>query len=231
MTTTDLTTTDSKRHPAQSLYTKLRQVAYLVGLRRPALPQVSGMRMYQQKSSWELNLESCPCDLHFAEYIRQTEIKGKSIFHFGTGAHHIVALKNQAIDSPNQIFGITASAPEHQTYVELVLKDPGLAKYYKVLFADIYTLTAESLPNFDVVSLFHLCEFYLLENAPLIHQTDASLIQLFLDKLNPDGRILFYQRSRDWALAQPVVESFVQAGKICQIEQYEDLLVYEKRDC
>lgn len=227
-----MTTTDSKSQPAQnlgqSLYAGFRRLAYLIGLRRPALPQVSGMKLYQKKSSWVLNPESCPCDLQFADYLTQAGIKGKSIFHFGTGAHHVVALRNQAIDSPNEILGITASAPEHQAYVELVLRDPRLAKYYKVLFADIYTLTANSLPNFDVVSLFHLCEFYLAENAPFTHQTDMSLVQLFLDKLNPDGKILFYERSRDWSLAHPVVKSFVQAGKIRLVDQSESLLIYEK---
>ena len=216
----------SDRNSDQSAYAKLRQLAYQIGLRRPALPQVSGMKLYQRKSAWELNPESCPCDLQFANYLKQAGISGKSIFHFGTGAHHILALKNQAIEPPNEIIGITAAAPEHQAYIDLVLENPAFAKYYKVWFADIYTLTANSLPNFDVVSLFHLCEFYLAENAPLIQQTDASLVQLFLDKLNPEGRILFYERSQAWKTAAPLIESFVQAGKIRQIDQYESLRVY-----
>ncbi len=231
MTSTDANST-KRSQPAQtlgqSLYSQLRQFAYHIGLRRPALPQVSGMKLYQQKSAWVLNPQSCPCDLQFADYLQHSQIKGKSIFHFGTGAHHFVGLKNQAMDSPNHILAITASAPEHQAYVERVLNDPQLAKHYKVLFADIYTLTASSLPSFDLVSLFHLCEYYLAENAPLIHQTDASLLQLFLEKLNPDGEILFYERSQAWTTARPVIEAFVQAGKIRQIDQFENLLVYEK---
>ncbi len=186
------------------------------------------MSLYQARSSWVLQPDSCPCDIQFVEYLKQHNIQSKSIFHFGTGEHHFVGLQNQQFDQPNEIFGITASAPEHQSYVQLVLKNTELPKYYKVLFADIYTLTAHTLPTFDLVTLFHLCEFYLPENASLIHQNDATLLQLFLDKLNPEGRILFYLGSQKWQAAKSIVQTFEAAGKIKQIDQYESLLIYAK---
>jgi hypothetical protein len=201
---------------------------YYAKIKRPDLPNGIGMSMYQARSSWTLQPESCPCDIQFVEYLKQFEIQNKSIFHFGTGKHHFVGLENQIFDRPNEILGITASAPEHQAYVQLVLQHTELSKYYKVLFADIYTLTANTLPSIDIVTLFHLCEFYLPENAHLLHQTDESLLQLFLDKLNPDGRIFFYSGSQRWELAQKIIQAFEAAGKIRQVDTYKSLLIYEK---
>lgn len=186
------------------------------------------MSLYQARSSWTLQPDSCPCDIQFVEYLEQHNIYGRSIFHFGTGEHHVVGLHNQSFDRPNEILGITASAPEHQRYVQLVLNNTSLAKYYKVLFADIYALTANTVPTFDIVTLFHLCEFYLPENAALIHQTDESLVQLFLDRLNPEGKLVFYSESRNWQTARSIVEAFETAGKIKQVDQYKSLLIYSK---
>ncbi len=201
---------------------------YYSNIQRPDLPTGIGMALYQARSSWTLQPDSCPCDIQLIEYLKQHNIQGKTIFHFGTGEHHFVGLQNQSFDRPNEILGITASAPEHQSYVQLVLKNTELPKYYKVLFADIYTLTANILPRLDLVTLFHLCEFYLPENAHLIHQNDESLLQLFLDKLNADGRILFYLGSRQWDAAKAIVQRFEAAGKIRRINQYERLLIYTK---
>jgi SAM-dependent methyltransferase len=186
------------------------------------------MSAFQEASAWVLDLEHCPCDLELMEYLKAEGIKGKSLFHFGTGVHHLVGLENQTLDRPNEILGITASALEHQSYAKAVVKDSTLAKYYKVLFSDIYLLTPNTVPMFDIVTLFHLCEFYLPENAAQLHQTDESLVQLFLDKLNPGGRILFYTGSLGFYQTAPILEAFVNAGKLTQVGKYKKLLVYEK---
>jgi SAM-dependent methyltransferase len=196
---------------------------------RPPLPQRVGLSYYQKASFWTLQ-NNCPCDIEFLEYLQRSPIESKTIFHFGTGGHHIVGLENQEFDHPNEIIGITASAPEHRAYIKLVLKNAALAKYYKVLFADIYSLTANILPMFDIVTLFHLCEFYFPENTASIHHNDTSLVQLFLDKLNPNGRLLFYTGSSEWGRAQPIVQALELAGKIQQSETYKTLLVYTKKD-
>jgi len=201
---------------------------YYSKVKRPDLPNGIGMAVYQARSSWTLQPDSCPCDIQFVEYLKQANIQGKNIFHFGTGAHHFVGLQNQNFDRPNEILGITASAPEHQAYIQFVLNNTALAKYYKVLFADIYTLTASTLPTLDIATLFHLCEFYLPENADFLHQNDESLLQLFLDKLNPDGKLFFYSGSQRWQLAKPIIQAFEAAGKIQQIDDYESLLIYAK---
>ncbi|MUG94858.1 hypothetical protein F7734_21830 [Scytonema sp. UIC 10036] len=212
----------------------LKKILYTIKIRRPGIPSIVGMFYYQKYSSWKLDPKSCPCDIEFVEYIKESKIEGKTIFHFGTGVHHIIGLENQNLNRPNEIIGITASAPEHQAYVRLVLKNRVLAKYYKVIFGNIYTLTANNLPQLDIVNLFHLCEFYIREDAPFVHHNDESLLQLFLDKLNPDGKILFYSRSFAWnepkfaVKCSEIVKSFEEAGKIRLIGQYKSLLIYAK---
>lgn len=201
---------------------------YYSWIKRPALPDGIGMSLYQARSSWTLQPGCCSCDIEFVEYLKQFNIQGETIFHFGTGEHHFIGLQNQSFDRPNEILGITASAREHEAYIQLVLKNTGLSKYYKVLFADIYTMTANALPMLDIVTLFHLCEFYIPQNAHLVHQNDESLLQLLLDKLNPNGKIFFYLGSRGWQTAQPIVQAFEAAGKIQQVDKYKSLLVYTK---
>jgi SAM-dependent methyltransferase len=204
---------------ARKLISTIRQI-------RPSIPQIVGLSYYQKASYWALDRNQCPCDLEFVDYLKRSAIANKTIFHFGTGGHHIVGLENQKFARPNEVIGITASVPEHRAYTQLVLKDSTLAKDYKVLFADIYTLTQNTLPTFDLVALFHLCEFYLPENAASVHQNDESLVQLFLDKLNPDGKLVFYTGSWAWNQAEAIVRTFESAGKIKQIDQYKTLLIY-----
>ena len=197
---------------------------------RPSLPHNVGISYYQKASFWKLDKDRCPCNFEFVEYLKRSRTEGKTIFHFGTGGHHIVGLENQEFTVPNEVIGITASAPEYQTYIQFVLKDRALSKYYKVLFVDIYTLAANTLPTFDVVTLFHLCEFYLPDNAPSVHQNDQSLLQLFLDKLKPGGKIVFYTGSWTGKQTQAIVQAFESAGKIKQVEAYKTLLVYAKNE-
>ncbi len=206
----------------------LARLYYVLSFSRPVLPQWVGADYYREKSSWELQLDRCPCDLELVEYLQKYNIQDQTIFHFGTGAHHLLGLENQKFSHPNEIIGITASVPEHQEYVRLSLKDRLLAKYYKVLCTDIFTLTDRSLPMLDVISLFHLGEFYMPEEAPFVHHNEESLVMMFLSKLNPGGKILFYTKSIGWGKTEPMIAEFVKQGKIHQIETYKNLLVYAK---
>jgi hypothetical protein len=205
----------------------LNRSLYLTKIARPEVPH-GNMALYQKHSLWKLRKNECSCDVEFVEYFKQQKIEQKNILHFGTGGHHIIGLENHKLMRSNQILGITASAPEHETYVNLVLKNPALAKYYKVIFADIYTLTANNLPNLDIVNLFHLCEYYLSENSALVHHDDRSLLEMFLDKLNPDGKILFYSGSAAWKKASAIVKSMEDMRKIKQVDRYKSLLIYTK---
>ncbi len=208
---------------------QLAKLYYSVSLTQPVLPHWVGNDYYRTKSSWELQPHLCPCDIELIEYLQKYNIQDRTVFHFGTGAHHILGLENQKLAKPNEIIGITASIPEHEAYVQMCRKNRHLAKFYKVLCTDIYTLTARSLPMLDVVALFHIGEFYMAEEAPFVHHNDESLVDLFLSKLNPDGKILFYTRSVGYGKAEEIIESFTAQGKIYLVEKYKSLLVYAKK--
>lgn len=207
----------------------LQRFLYFVKFLRPALPQQLGTEYYRKNSSWDLDPNICPCDIELVEYLNKNSIENKIIFHFGTGSHHIVGLENQKLSKPNEVIGITASVSEHQAYVNFCFKERKLMKYYKVIFGDIYTLTDRCLPLLDMVTLFHLGEFYLPEEATFVNHNDESLLELFLDKLNFSGQIFFFTKSFAWEKVLPIVQSFEKQGRIEKVEEYKSLLVYSKK--
>jgi hypothetical protein len=62
-----------------------------------------------------------------------------------------------------------------------VTAQPRLARHYVRHFADIYLTSAALLPEFDVVTMFHLCEFYHSETSSVAYggMTDRQLLDLF----------------------------------------------------
>lgn len=191
---------------------------------RGAAPVQERLNYFQE--TWELNEEQCPCDLHFLEYLQANAVEGKTIFHFGSGAHHVVGRKNAELARPNHVLAITASPGEHQRYVELIIEHPRIAVSYKVLFADIYTLSPQMLPRFDVVTLFHLGEYYSPERSGYAPLNDATLLDLFIERLQPGGRICFYDRSWLFERARPVIQAAVAEGKLAFTGSFRTLLLY-----
>ena len=166
------------------------------------------MRLNYYDYSWPL-VDYSP-DRDFVAYLTSRSIKGKLIFHFGTGEHHLVGKHNHERGNPNEIFAITASREEYRAYVDFVINNPVAANSYKALFGDIYTLSPRMLPDFDIVTLFHLGECYDQQiddaddqtdpqgvrlNSAYSRLDDATLLDLFLHKLSPGGKILFFKRS------------------------------------
>ena len=186
------------------------------------------MESYYRDGSWPLVIEKCPCDVHFLEYLSANGVKDKLIFHFGTGEHHILGKTKLETGEPNEILAITASRHEYEKYIEFIVDNPSAARTYKVIFGDVYTLTPRMLPAFDLVTLFHLCEFYDEERSAYAQLDDSSLLDLFLSKLNPGGKIFFYQESSHFTRARAIIESFVAQGKLLLVDVYKTLLVYGK---
>jgi hypothetical protein len=186
------------------------------------------MELNYWKTYWPLNEERCPCDVHLVEYIVQKAIRGRTVFHFGTGHHHIVGIKNLELDPPNEILGITASREEQNSYVDLVIENPLVGRYYKVLFADIYTLTPALLPRFDLVTLFHLCEFYTEANRAYGGVDDTAVLRTFVESMSPGGLVLFYNRSSAYREAAVLAREALQAGVLEAMDDYKSLKVYRK---
>lgn len=199
--------------------------------------------------SWELNEAACPCDVHFVSYLREYRIRGKTIFHFGTGAHHVVALENARLGIQNSILGITCSKLEYRTYMDLVSQDHSVALTYKAIYADAYTLSASVLPEFDVVTLFHLGEYWVgprdrrfrfswrtrklyggmygtpSGDAPL---DDQGLFDLLWSKTKPGGVMVFYRGSAGWGRTEPVIQLAVASGRIKDAGTHQSLRIFRK---
>jgi hypothetical protein len=97
-----------------------------------------------------------------------------------------------------------------------------------VLFGDIYILEGRLLPDFDVVTLFHLCEFRSEQNDAYGAMTDLTLAQLLIGKTKPGGRVLFYTGSMAFEAARPVIAELEAGGSIAAEGSFKSLLIYRR---
>src|ERR1700694_2794791 len=73
------------------------------------------LQMNYWTDKWDLDETVCPCDVHFNDWVAEEKLKNKTIFHFGTGTHHVVGIKQA--QRKNRVVGITASKEEYEAYV------------------------------------------------------------------------------------------------------------------
>ena len=185
--------------------------------------------MHYWNESWGLDVAQCPCDVHFLEFLGERGIRGASIFHFGTGSHHIVGIRTAEDGSGNAVLGITASPQEYDAYVKLAIDKPAVTRTYKAFFGDIYVLEPRLLPAFDVVTLFHLCEFRTEANDAYGALTDRDLAVMLIDKMRPGGWLLFYTRSMAYDRAKPVIAELERLRPLERMGEYKTLLLYRKK--
>lgn len=178
--------------------------------------------------NWSLDVEQCPCDVHFNEYLEAEKIAGKSIFHFGTGGHHVVGIRAAETGAGNVVLGITASPQEYEAYITLVTKRPDVGRIYKVFFGDIYQLEPKLLPELDVATLFHLGEFRSEQNDAYRALTDAELTALLLGKLRRGGLMAFYSGSFAFDVAERVVADLIGRGQLAPKGAFKSLRLYSK---
>jgi hypothetical protein len=192
--------------------------------REKVLRSLDPGRMRVMAAAWPLAPE-CLCDVDFADYLVGRGVRGASIFHFGSGGHHLVGRRNLDDGLENEIWSITNSPDEQAAYVAAVVRRPALGRRYRVLFGDIYELSAAALPAFDLVTLFHLSEYTPRGGAD--HRLDdAGLLALFCGKLNGGGRLLLYEGSFARPAAAALAEQAVALGVLTFEERWRSLLVY-----
>jgi hypothetical protein len=197
-------------------------------LKEALLRRIQPGRMRIVPHGWPLWARMCPCDLHFCDFLQERNVRSKSIFHFGTGGHHIVGLRNRVDDMCNVILGVTVSPNEIKRYVKLVVRDPILGQNYKVLFADVHDLQAASLPNFDLVTLFHLCEYGSATGSDHL-LSDEGVLGLLTSKLKPGGLLALYPRSLGYQRLQPIIAAAMAAGTLEHREDYKSLRILQVR--
>lgn len=177
---------------------------------------------------WSLDEAQCPCDIHLVEWLRTTSVAGASLFHFGTGGHHHVGLENLERGSPNEILGITASPKEFEAFIRLAIERPLLSRSYQVLFGDIYLLNARLLPRFDLVTLFHLCEFRGDSQDAYGGLTDLEVAETLLGLMPAGGRMLLYAGSFAFDKAEAIAADLVRRGILGPAEAYKSLRIHTK---
>ncbi|MDP2357588.1 MAG: hypothetical protein Q8M31_16215 [Beijerinckiaceae bacterium] len=186
-------------------------------------------KMHFWDAFWDLRVDECPCDIHFCDWLEKEELKNKTIFHFGTGGHHIVGIRTAENGSGNCVLGITAAPQEYETFIKLAIERPEIEKTYKTFFGDIYQLDARLLPDFDVVTLFHLCEFRTEKNDEYGALTDREVTDLLTEKTRSGGYIVFYTKSFAFDTAEKVIAAWEKEMPVEKVGMYETLLVYRKK--
>jgi hypothetical protein len=186
------------------------------------------LKMNYWEDKWDLHEDVCPCDVHFNEWVEANGITGQVIYHFGTGTHHIVGSRQSELG--NCVFAITASKAEYDCYVALVAENPRVAKSYLTYFGDIYLTNPRLLPELDIVTLFHLCEFIQPNTTAADYGgiDDRRLLDLLADKTRPGGHILFYVQSMAWEAAKIVTAAWEKERPVERLDDYKSLVVYRK---
>ncbi len=188
------------------------------------------LKMNYWGEQWGLHPDICPCDVHFNEWIEANKIANTTIYHFGTGTHHIIGRRQAELGNGNVVFAITASKEEYEAYLSLVMENARIAKSYLAYFGDIYLTNVRLLPDFDIVNLPHLCEFCSSNTASADYGglDDRALLDLFTAKTKPGGYVLFYKGSKDFAKAQPIIAAWEKAQPVARCEDFKTLMVYRK---
>lgn len=188
--------------------------------------------MHFWKGSWDLRESECACDIHLIKWLDAKQVRDATIFHFGTGAHHHVGIECARPERRNSVLGITASPEEYEAYVTLAINRPEVLRFYTAIFGDIYLLNEKLLPTFDVVTLFHLCEFRGEQNDAYGAMTDLAVANLLTSKTRPGGHILLYPSSfafdRADHSAKDIIVRWEQGRQVERVGMFEGLLVYRK---
>ena len=188
------------------------------------------LKMNYWTDKWDLHEDICPCDVHFNDWVEDRRISGKTIYHFGTGTHHVIGKRQSENGLDNMVLGITASIEEYEAYIKLVADRAQVNKSYIAYFGDIYLTNPRLLPDFDVVTMFHLCEFFFPNTGSAEYGglTDRTMLDLFTDKLRAGGHVLFYAQSIAFEKAKAVIAEWEKQKPVERVGEFKTLLVYRK---
>jgi len=188
------------------------------------------LKMNFWDAKWDLDEAQCPCDIHFNQWIEANRIAGKTIYHFGTGTHHIVGLTQAANGSGNAVFAITASPTEYDTYIKLAVQQPAILKSYVAYFGDVYLANSRLIPPLDIATMFHAGEFIGANTTTPEYggMDDLALARVLLDRMSAGGRMLFYTGSFAFDKAEAIIATLSREQKIQRVGTFKSLLVCKK---
>lgn len=188
------------------------------------------LKMNFWDAKWDLDEAQCPCDIHFNQWLAAEKITGKTIYHFGTGTHHIVGLTQAANGSGNAVFAITASPIEYDAYIKLALEQPAILKSYLVYFGDAYLTNPKLIPPLDIATMFHAGEYIGANTTSPEYGgiDDLGLARVLLDRMRPGGQMLFYTGSFAFDRATAIVDTLTGKKKLERADTFKSLLVCRK---
>lgn len=188
------------------------------------------LKMNLWDAKWDLDEAQCPCDIHFNQWIETNRIAGKTIFHFGTGTHHVVGIRQAENGLNNAVIGITASVVEYEAYIRLVNERPRISKSYLVYFGDIYLSNERMLPEIDVATMFHAGE-YIGENTTSVEYggiDDLGVARILLGRMRTGGNLLFYTGSFAFDKADALARVLEGEKQLERAGTFKTLLVCRK---
>ena len=168
---------------------------------------------------------------HFNEWIAKNKIKNKLIYHFGTGTHHVIGIKQATNKSGNAVFAITASKEEYEAYIELSTDEgagvESLCRLFRRHLSDQPEAPAGLRRRHHVPSVRVL----LPNTASKAYggMTDEKLLDLFTAKTKKSGHILFYMGSMAWNKALPIVQKWEKRAPVKRVGEFKTLLVFRKK--
>jgi hypothetical protein len=180
------------------------------------------------KATWDLDPVQCPCDIDFCDYLDEKKITGSTIFHFGTGNHHIVGLRAARSGADNTVLAITASREEYDDYIRLLIDNPRLGATYKAYFGDIYQIDRRLMPPLDFATLFHTGEFRNHHNDAYGALTDLEMALVCVDSLKPGGELHFFTGSFAYDVAERVGAEIIKQRPMIKVGAYKSLMIYRK---
>ena len=113
----------------------------------------------------------------------------------------------------------------------LITENSAVAKNYLAYFGDIYLTNPQLLPEFDMVTMFHLCEFFVPNTASKEYGglADSKLLDLFTAKTRKGGHILSCMRSIARDKASKVVSAWEKKAPAKRAGEFKTLLAYRKK--
>ena len=190
------------------------------------------LKMNLWDAKWDLDEAQCPCDIHFNQWIEANKIAGKTIFHFGTGTHHVVGITQADNGLNNVVIGITASPVEYEAYIKLLNERPRISKSYLAYFGDIYLSNARLLPEIDIATMFHAGE-YIGDNTTSVEYggvDDLGVARILLGRMRAGGHLLFYTGSFAFDKADALARVLEGEKKLERAGTFKSLLVCRKTD-
>src|SRR5919106_6684602 len=105
----------------------------------------------------------------------------------------------------------------------LVSETPRVAQSYVVYFGDIYLTNARLLPDFDIVTMFHLCEFAQPNTTSSEYGglTDRALLDAMTAKKRSGGYILFYRDSHGRDATQAMLPRWQREQPVERVEDFK----------